>query len=123
MHLSLPNQHLNMPCCLFICLFVCLFVVQTDDVQAMQVGALMSCGSRPYCPSIPHQKRLAKKFNKREEAITDQIYSISDALSVEKIAAIKAKILAKKRGTIKADDDLAAVSVGGFSFSSIVPSS
>lgn len=32
--------------------------------------------------------------------------SLSDAMSVEKIAAIKAKRLAKKRTTIKVDDDL-----------------
>ena len=32
--------------------------------------------------------------------------SLSDAMSVEKIAAIKAKRLAKKRKTIKVDDDL-----------------
>ena len=34
--------------------------------------------------------------------------SLSDAMSVEKIAAIKAKRLAKKRTTIKVDDDLEA---------------
>ena len=34
--------------------------------------------------------------------------SLSDAMSVEKIAAIKAKRLAKKRQTIKVDDDLEA---------------
>lgn len=32
--------------------------------------------------------------------------SLSDAMSVEMIAAIKAKRLAKKRSTIKGDDDL-----------------
>ena len=34
--------------------------------------------------------------------------SLSDTMSVEKIAAIKAKRLAKKRQTIKVDDDLEA---------------
>lgn len=37
-------------------------------------------------------------------AITDQIWSLGDAMSIEQIAAIKAKRLAKKRGTIKTDD-------------------
>ena len=37
-------------------------------------------------------------------AITDQLRSLGDAMSIEQIAAIKAKRLAKKRGTIKTDD-------------------
>ena len=41
--------------------------------------------------------------------VSIQFYrSLSDAMSVEKIAAIKAKRLAKKRTTIKVDDDLEA---------------
>lgn len=40
-------------------------------------------------------------------AITDQVHSLSDAISREKIAAFKAKRLAKKRATIKPGDDLA----------------
>ena len=45
-------------------------------------------------------------------AITDQIRSgLGDTLSIEQIAAIKAKRLAKKRGTIKADDDITGGSV------------
>lgn len=53
------------------------------------------------------KQRLAKKLdaNKKGGAITDQIRSLSDTMSVEKIAAIKAKRLAKKRATIR-DDDL-----------------
>ena len=37
-------------------------------------------------------------------AITDQIRSLGDTMSIEQIAAIKAKRLAKKRGTIRTDD-------------------
>lgn len=36
-------------------------------------------------------------------AITDQIRSLGDAMSIEQIAAMRAKRLAKKRGTIKAN--------------------
>jgi len=46
--------------------------------------------------------------HKEGTVTTEQIRSLSDAMSVEKIAAIKAKRLAKKRTTIKVDDDLEA---------------
>ena len=51
-----------------------------------------------------------EKLEARKEggAITDQIRSLSEAMSVEKIAAIKAKRLAKKRATIKTDNDMGA---------------
>lgn len=39
--------------------------------------------------------------------------SLSEAMSVEKIAAIKAKRLAKKRATIKGDDDLGLADMQG----------
>ena len=42
--------------------------------------------------------------NKKGGAITDQIRPLSETMSVEKIAAIKAKRLAKKRATIRDDD-------------------
>ena len=56
------------------------------------------------------QLRLAKKLEAKQEGggvTTDQLRPLSDALSEEKIASIKAKRLAKKRGTIKTDDDIA----------------
>ncbi|XP_054722301.1 parafibromin-like, partial [Uloborus diversus] len=43
---------------------------------------------------------------KESSVLTENIKSLSDAMSVEMIAAIKAKRLAKKRSTIKGDDDV-----------------
>ncbi|KAH8033035.1 hypothetical protein HPB51_005833 [Rhipicephalus microplus] len=43
----------------------------------------------------------------------DYSRSLSEAMSVEKIAAIKAKRLAKKRATIKGDDDLGLADMQG----------
>lgn len=56
---------------------------------------------------LEEKQRLAAKLSAPKEggAITDQIRSLSEAMSVEKIAAIKAKRLAKKRQTIKMDND------------------
>uniref|UniRef100_A0A8C2Q3P6 Parafibromin n=1 Tax=Cyprinus carpio TaxID=7962 RepID=A0A8C2Q3P6_CYPCA len=53
------------------------------------------------------KERLAARLEGHKESIvqTDQIRSLSEAMSVEKIAAIKAKIMAKKRSTIKTDLD------------------
>ncbi|KAG1969223.1 parafibromin [Rhinichthys klamathensis goyatoka] len=53
------------------------------------------------------KERLAARLEGHKESIvqTDQIRSLSEAMSVEKIAAIKAKIMAKKRSTIKPDLD------------------
>ncbi|CAG5897001.1 unnamed protein product [Menidia menidia] len=53
------------------------------------------------------KERLAARLEGHKEGIvqTDQIRSLSEAMSVEKIAAIKAKIMAKKRTTIKSDLD------------------
>uniref|UniRef100_A0A9J7ZM86 Parafibromin n=1 Tax=Cyprinus carpio carpio TaxID=630221 RepID=A0A9J7ZM86_CYPCA len=53
------------------------------------------------------KERLAARLEAHKESIvqTDQIRSLSEAMSVEKIAAIKAKIMAKKRSTIKTDLD------------------
>uniref|UniRef100_A0A3Q3RJE9 Parafibromin n=1 Tax=Mastacembelus armatus TaxID=205130 RepID=A0A3Q3RJE9_9TELE len=55
------------------------------------------------------KERLAARLEGHKEGIvqTDQIRSLSEAMSVEKIAAIKAKIMAKKRSTIsQLDDDI-----------------
>jgi len=46
----------------------------------------------------------------RCESVIYHVRSLSEAMSVEKIAAIKAKRLAKKRQTIKMDNDPNAVS-------------
>ncbi|XP_062515070.1 parafibromin-like [Corticium candelabrum] len=53
------------------------------------------------------KERIAAKLDAPEqtEVITDKIRSLSDTLSAEKIAAIKAMRLAKKRATIKSADD------------------
>ncbi|CAG9815814.1 unnamed protein product [Phaedon cochleariae] len=52
------------------------------------------------------EKLAAKLDGPKESSVTvDNIKSLSDAMSVEKIAAIKAKRLAKKRTTIKGNDD------------------
>jgi parafibromin len=53
------------------------------------------------------KERIAAKLDAPEqtEVITDKIRSLSDTLSAEKIAAIKAMRLTKKRATIKAADD------------------
>lgn len=58
------------------------------------------------------QKILAVKILKEEIAFR----SLSEAMSVEKIAAIKAKIMAKKRSTIKTDldDDITALKQRSF---------
>jgi len=54
-------------------------------------------------------KQVSDKRNINYFWFTPNPYrSLSDAMSVEKIAAIKAKRLAKKRTTIKVDDDLEA---------------
>ncbi|XP_050507175.1 parafibromin [Diabrotica virgifera virgifera] len=53
------------------------------------------------------EKLAAKLDGPKEASVTvDNIKSLSDAMSVEKIAAIKAKRLAKKRTTIKGNDDI-----------------
>ncbi|KAG2461254.1 CDC73 protein, partial [Polypterus senegalus] len=64
------------------------------------------------------KERLAARLEGHKEGIvqTDQIRSLSEAMSVEKIAAIKAKIMAKKRSTIKTDldDDFTALKQRSF---------
>jgi parafibromin len=60
----------------------------------------------------PHVQKVREKLAARldapkEASVTvDNIKSLSEAMSVEKIAAIKAKRLAKKRTTIKGNDDI-----------------
>eukprot|EP00118_Oscarella_pearsei_P004668 m.20336 g.20336 ORF g.20336 m.20336 type:complete len:554 (+) comp27998_c0_seq1:46-1707(+) len=53
------------------------------------------------------KERLAAKLDapKQDELLTDKLRSLSEALPREKIAAIKAMRLAKKRATVKAGDD------------------
>ncbi|EEZ97432.2 parafibromin [Tribolium castaneum] len=54
------------------------------------------------------REKLAARLDAPKEAsvTVDNIKSLSEAMSVEKIAAIKAKRLAKKRTTIKGNDDI-----------------
>uniref|UniRef100_T1J7K9 Paf1 complex subunit Cdc73 N-terminal domain-containing protein n=1 Tax=Strigamia maritima TaxID=126957 RepID=T1J7K9_STRMM len=54
------------------------------------------------------KEQLAARLDapKESSVTTEQIRSLSDTMSVEKIAAIKAKRLANKRKTIKGDDDM-----------------
>ncbi|XP_045468144.1 parafibromin-like [Harmonia axyridis] len=55
------------------------------------------------------REKLAARLDAPKEStvtVTDNIKSLSEAMSVEKIAAIKAKRLAKKRTTIKGNDDI-----------------
>lgn len=54
------------------------------------------------------KEQLAARLDAQKEAsvTVDNIKSLSEAMSVEKIAAIKAKRLAKKRTTIKGNDDI-----------------
>ncbi|GAB6023416.1 accessory factor associated with RNA polymerase II [Chamberlinius hualienensis] len=54
------------------------------------------------------KEQLAARLDapKESSVTTDQMRSLSDTMSVEKIAAIKAKRLANKRKTIKGDDDI-----------------
>lgn len=54
------------------------------------------------------KQQLAARLDAPKEAsvTVDNIKSLSEAMSVEKIAAIKAKRLAKKRTTIKSQDDI-----------------
>ncbi|CAB3992315.1 parafibromin isoform X2, partial [Paramuricea clavata] len=56
------------------------------------------------------KERLEARLEGHKEGTvtTEQIRSLSDTMSAEKIAAIKAKRLAKKRTTIKVDDELDA---------------
>ncbi|XP_064395224.1 parafibromin-like [Halichondria panicea] len=57
---------------------------------------------------LADKQRLKEKLEGRGRggALTDQLRSLSEAMSIEQIAAIKAKRLAKKRATIKTDDDM-----------------
>ncbi|CAN2391883.1 Cell division cycle 73, partial [Pristimantis euphronides] len=64
------------------------------------------------------KERLAARLEGHKEGIvqTEQIRSLSEAMSVEKIAAIKAKIMAKRKTTIKTDldDDITALKQRSF---------
>uniref|UniRef100_A0A6M2DG82 Parafibromin n=1 Tax=Xenopsylla cheopis TaxID=163159 RepID=A0A6M2DG82_XENCH len=65
----------------------------------------------------PHVQKVREQLAARLEApketsvAVDNIKSLSDTMSVERIAAIKAKRLAKKRTTIKTKDDTDALGV------------
>ncbi|XP_045397219.1 parafibromin-like [Lemur catta] len=58
------------------------------------------------CVRLDKERLAARLERHRERTVqTEQMRSLSAAMSVEKIAAIKAKIMAKKRSTIKTDLD------------------
>lgn len=61
------------------------------------------------------KEQLAARLDapKESSVTTEQIRSLSDTMSVEKIAAIKAKRLANKRKTIKGDDDIGIPDIRG----------
>lgn len=74
-------------------------------------GGLESMAKKPRFEETHMQKvreKLAARLDAPKEASVtiDNIKSLSEAMSVEKIAAIKAKRLAKKRTTIKGNDDV-----------------
>ena len=77
---------------------------QSDDVQVDKVSIIKSFYW--WFTVFFTKQRLAVKLgaNKKGGAITDQIRPLSEKMSVEKIAAFKAKRLAKKRATIRDDD-------------------
>lgn len=56
---------------------------------------------------LDKNERWAARLEGHQEGIvqTGQIRSLSEAVPVEKMAAIKAKIMAKKRSTIRTDSD------------------
>ncbi|EEB15219.1 parafibromin, putative [Pediculus humanus corporis] len=73
--------------------------------------SLESVSKKPRFEETQVQKvkeQLAARLDAPKEAsvTVDNIKSLSEAMSVEKIAAIKAKRLAKKRTTIKGNDDI-----------------
>ncbi|CAK1548300.1 unnamed protein product [Leptosia nina] len=77
-----------------------------------------SAAKKPRIEEIHVQKvreQLAARLDAPKEAsvTVDNIKSLSEAMSVEKIAAIKAKRLAKKRTTIKSNDYTDALGVVG----------
>jgi parafibromin len=76
----------------------------------MPLGSEMDKFKKPRLEEevLKDKERLAAKLDapKETSVLPDQIKtsSLSEAMSIEKIAAIKAKRLAKKRSMIKADD-------------------
>lgn len=62
------------------------------------------------CLEDPRVQKLAAKLDDTQQqeisVVVDNIKSLSEAMSVEKIAEIKAKRIAKKRTTIKDNDDI-----------------
>ncbi|XP_021926024.1 parafibromin [Zootermopsis nevadensis] len=81
------------------------------QVKRTADDALESVAKKPRFEETQVQKvkeQLAARLDAPKEAsvTVDNIKSLSEAMSVEKIAAIKAKRLAKKRTTIKGNDDI-----------------
>nr|CAD7258374.1 unnamed protein product [Timema shepardi] len=81
------------------------------QVKRTAEDTLDSIAKKPRFEELQVQKvkeQLAARLDAPKEAsvTVDNIKSLSEAMSVEKIAAIKAKRLAKKRTTIKGNDDI-----------------
>ncbi|GLH14067.1 Parafibromin [Gryllus bimaculatus] len=81
------------------------------QVKRTADDSLESVAKKPRFEETQVQKvkeQLAARLDAPKEAsvTVDNIKSLSEAMSVEKIAAIKAKRLAKKRTTIKGNDDI-----------------
>ncbi|KAJ8011225.1 hypothetical protein DPEC_G00055950 [Dallia pectoralis] len=72
-------------------------IVQTDQIGVEKVF-LARC-------SVGTASKMNSGLSPDAEWVSHLIRSLSEAMSVEKIAAIKAKIMAKKRSTIKTDLD------------------
>lgn len=85
--------------------------IPTQVKRAAEDVLETGCLKRPRFEETHVQKvkeQLAARLDAPKEAsvTVDNIKSLSEAMSVEKIAAIKAKRLAKKRTTIKENDDI-----------------
>ncbi|XP_014487904.1 PREDICTED: parafibromin, partial [Dinoponera quadriceps] len=85
--------------------------IPTQVKRAAEDGLESGSSKKPRFEETHVQKvkeQLAARLDAPKEAsvTVDNIKSLSEAMSVEKIAAIKAKRLAKKRTTIKENDDI-----------------
>jgi parafibromin len=85
--------------------------IPTQVKRAAEDGLESGSSKKPRFEETHVQKvkeQLAARLDAPKEAsvTVENIKSLSEAMSVEKIAAIKAKRLAKKRTTIKENDDI-----------------
>lgn len=85
--------------------------IPTQVKRSADYDGIDSAAKKPRYEDMHVQKvreQLAARLDGPKEATVtvDNIKSLSEAMSVEKIAAIKAKRMAKKRTTIKGNDDI-----------------